>query len=89
MILVSLFDSKAQTWSNPHVCQNKAAALREFGMLVNDSRGSLVSQNPADFDLFQVACCNDLFDGELRPCSPAFHLANGKDVKQLPPEVKS
>lgn len=81
MILVSLFDSKAKTWSNPHVCQNKAAALREFGMLVNDGGRTLVAQHPADFDLFEVAICADLFDGKLEPCSPPIHLANGNDVK--------
>lgn len=84
MILVSLHDIKAQTWSNPHVCQNKAAALREFGMLVNDNHNTLVAGHPADFDLFQVATCSDLFDGKLVPCLPAEHLANGNDVKIVP-----
>lgn len=80
MILVSLFDAKAQTWSNPHCCQNKATALREFQSLVNDGGRTLVSQHPADFDLFEVATCEDLFDGKLVPVSAPIHLANGNDV---------
>lgn len=87
MILVSLYDVKAETWSNPHVCANKAAALREFGLLVNDSRETLVKQHPADFDLYQVALCADLFDGHLEPCNPPVHLANGNDVR-INPEVQ-
>lgn len=85
MILVSLRDTKAETWSNPHVCQNKAAALREFGMLVNDSRGTLVSGHPADFELYQVAEISDIFDGVIKPSTPPVHLASGLDVRVSSP----
>lgn len=83
MILVSLYDAKAETWSNPHACANKATALREFQSLVWDGGKTLVSQHPADFDLFEVATCNDLFDGKLVPCSAPIHLANGNDFIKL------
>ena len=85
MILVSLRDTKAETWSNPHVVQNKAAALREFGMLVNDRSRSLVAEHPADFELYQVAEIADIFDGVVKPCTPPLHLASGVDVRVAPP----
>lgn len=80
MILVSLFDAKAQTWSNPHVCQNKAVALREFASLCNDDRGTIVSANPTDFDLFVVGEFEEPFKGIICPLDAPLHLANGKDV---------
>lgn len=79
MILVSLRDSKAETYSAPHACANKATALREFGMLVNDSGNTLVSGHPADFDLFLVATLADPFDGVVTGVTPE-HLANGLDM---------
>ena len=80
MILVSLFDSKAETWSNPHVCQNKAVAIREFAALCNDDRGTIVSSNPADFDIFVVGEFEEPFKGIIKSLDAPLHLANGKDV---------
>lgn len=79
MILVSIRDSKAETWTPPHPTTNKAVALREFGCLVNDNSQTLVSQHPADFDLFQVASLDDPFTGKVEGNVPE-HIANGLDM---------
>lgn len=84
-ILVSIHDAKADTWTPPHTVDSKAAAIREFGMLVNDRQQTMISEHPADFDLFQVGtwdCVAGLVDGLNGGKNPmAIHIANGVDVK--------
>lgn len=81
MILVSLYDAKAETWTSPRVCANVPCAIREFGALVNDGANTIVSANPTDFDLFQVAELPEPFVGKVVPLDAPKHIANGKDVK--------
>lgn len=82
MLLVTLKDNKAETWSLPKWTHNKATALREFGQLVNDrSAATLVSGNAADFDLFAVGSAPDPFVGLVQAYDAPEHLANGIDVK--------
>lgn len=81
MILVSLRDSKAETWTLPKWTNNKATALREFGALVNDRQATLLATAPGDYDLYQVGEAADVFDGTIIPCTPV-HIANGVDVKR-------
>lgn len=82
MILVSLHDLKADTWTPPHVVQNKAAALREFESLVNDSQHTLVSDHASDFDMFQIGEY-DSDTGVVAGFSLAdfVKVANGSEVK--------
>lgn len=54
MVLVSVYDSKAETWTPPHPSQSKASAIREFETLVNDGGKSMISQHPEDFSIHQV-----------------------------------
>lgn len=54
MILVSLFDVKAKTYSPPHPTQNKDTAIRELAMLVNAGDKSLIATNPEDYALYSV-----------------------------------
>lgn len=81
-ILVSLFDSKAETWSPPSCADSKAAAIRQFEMLVNDRQQTLVSTHPEDFTLFMLGD----FDGVMLKACDKIALANGIDVKR--PGVK-
>lgn len=81
MILVTLKDNKAETFSLPKWTHNKATALREFGQLVNDRTGTLVSGSPGDFDLYAVGSCPDPFLGSIQAFNSPEHLANGVDVK--------
>lgn len=80
-ILVSLYDSKSETWSNPVVADTKVSALRDFQTLVNRP-GTLPGDHPADFDLFLVGRWSQLPD-EKRPVllnCDFEHIANGLDV---------
>lgn len=77
-ILVSLFDSKAESWSPPACADSKAAAIRQFEMLVNDRQQTLVSTHPDDFSLFVLA---EFDDFQIKPVSRV-SLANGVDVKR-------
>ena len=53
MILISVFDQIAATWSNPAPCQNASAAVRDFLTACKDER-SLLGQHPEDFVLYEV-----------------------------------
>lgn len=81
MILVSMYDAKADSWTPPHVVANVPCAIREFAALVNDGGRTIVSNNPTDFDLFQVADLPEPFVGKVVPLDAPKHIANGKDVK--------
>lgn len=76
-IFVELYDSKADTYTQPSVAQSNADAIRQFGILVNDKQGTLVSLHPEDFTLYRVGFFQDYkIQGEDRQA-----LANGVDVK--------
>lgn len=77
-ILISIHDSKAETWSLPVCLDNKAVALRQFSDLVSDGR-TLVGLHFSDFDLWKVGEFDDL-TGVVSSSVPE-HLANGSDVK--------
>lgn len=81
MVLVSVYDTKAETWSRPVVADSKAAAMRDFGTLVTN-KDTLPGQHPEDFQLF---CLLEFRGGPVEGYlfetflnSPA-HLANGVD----------
>lgn len=54
MILVTVYDSKADSYTPPHPSQNDSTAVREFATLVNDGGKSMISQHPEDFSIFRV-----------------------------------
>lgn len=55
MILVSVHDVKAETYTPPYVSQSKASAIRDFEVVVNDKdKKTMISQHPEDFSLFLV-----------------------------------
>ena len=69
MILITVHDSVAGTWSNPVVAQNEAAAKRDFFTACQDDR-SMIGQHPEDFRLFAIAdWLPSLDEGKL----PMFH----------------
>lgn len=85
MVLVSVFDCKAETWSRPVVADSKAAAMRDFGTLVSN-KDTLPGQHPEDFQLYCLLEFNGNsagydFDKKLLLDSP-LHLANGVDYVQ-------
>lgn len=53
MILISVYDMVARTWSNPVAAQNASSAVRDFLTACKDDR-SLLGQHPDDFVLYEV-----------------------------------
>ena len=62
-LLISVKDSKAESWSVPASADTKAAAIRDFGSLVSDGR-TIIGQHPEDFDLYVVGSF-DLLAGTI------------------------
>lgn len=82
-ILISIYDGKAETWTPPACADSKAAALRQFEILVNDKQQTLVSTHPEDFTIYQVGS----FEGASLAGCDKLALANGIDVQRKPLEV--
>lgn len=81
MILVTIYDNKAETWSAPVASPSKAAAIRDFGMACR-REGTVMHDCPADFDLYQVADWTDGKKPSLVVCDHLTHLSNGVDHVQ-------
>lgn len=70
MILVSIFDSKTRTWSEPVSVPNVPTACRMADQMVRNSK-SIHSQYPEDFSLWNIGDFDqDDGDFELRPVTP-------------------
>ena len=54
MIIITVHDEVGDTWSNPVVAQNEAAAVRDFDTACSDKR-SLLGQHSTDFKLYAIA----------------------------------
>ena len=76
---VSIFDSKAQTFTPPYFVPAVGVAIREFGSLVNDGK-SLQSQYPGDFELFHLGDF-DPSTGCFVPLVEPKRIVSGADVK--------
>lgn len=54
----SLFDQKANVFSQPFFCVNHSVALRSFGQAATDS-STQISRTPSDFSLFHIGAFDD------------------------------
>jgi len=66
--IFSVYDNKAQVFSNPFFSTNKMTALRDFQAAAGDSN-SQISQYPDDFVLFNIGNFDEL-TGTIVPCLP-------------------
>lgn len=53
MLVITVHDKVAGTWSNPVVAQNAESAKRDFATACSNTQ-SLIGQHPDDFQLFAV-----------------------------------
>ena len=81
LLAITLFDSKAGSFSQPFFVPSLPSALRDFSILVNDGK-SLQSQFAADFDLYHIGSF-DTSTGLFTRIEMK-HIANGVDVKEVP-----
>lgn len=77
MILVSLFDKKAEYFHPAYCIRNKALACRAFSDAIINRNDSDLSNHPEDFELFQVGTF-DLDKGKLESISPV-SICSGLD----------
>lgn len=54
MILVSVYDKKAQTFSAPFSAINEQVAIRQFGDAVRDTNTAICA-HPEDYQLYKMA----------------------------------
>lgn len=66
MILISLYDEVAQTWSIPAVSENEFSAERDFYTACANTK-SLIGQHPKDFALYVVGEWHPTLDPDSRP----------------------
>lgn len=69
MIVFSVFDSKAQVFSQPMFAPTEGVAIRTFSNAANDPQ-SEISLHPEDYILFRVGEW-DAVAGELVGCLPS------------------
>lgn len=68
--LYSVYDSKADSFSQPMVRVNDNVAIRDFGIVVNDKRSeNAISVHPEDYTLFCVGEWSSS-EGKLSGISP-------------------
>ena len=53
MLVITVHDKVAGTWSPPTVVQNKQSAVRDFNTACS-SQDSLIGQHPYDFELYVI-----------------------------------
>lgn len=79
-LIFSIYDSKAETWSQPMFAHNIAVSLRNFAEAAK-SPDCLLSSHPGDFTLFHIGDFN-LQTGKLTVLDAAVNL--GTALEALP-----
>lgn len=75
----SVYDEKAQTYSNPVFVNNKGVALRSFMDEVANNQSQL-NKHSSDFKLYEVGEF-DNNEGMFKPYKVALFIANASDFK--------
>lgn len=53
MILASIYDSKAKSWTNPSCFRTRGEAIRQFHTIANTTTSD-IARYPADYTLFEL-----------------------------------
>jgi len=69
--IFSIFDDKAQVYSNPFFMPHTGMATRAFADLVNDGQSN-VAKHPSDFKLYQIGEFDDCSGGLTAVPQPVF-----------------
>lgn len=78
--IYSVYDSKAESYSQPILRMNDAVAQRDFGVMVNDP-GHAYNLHAEDYTLFCVGEW-DAIDGKLSGVVP-MSVCNGLQLKKV------
>lgn len=77
----SIFDEKAQVYSNPFFMPHVGQASRSFGDLVSDT-STQVCKHPEDFKLYQLAEYDDV-SGHFDSLKVPLFICNASDFKEV------
>lgn len=70
-VLCSIFDTKAQVFSNPFTSVNSLTALRSFSDAASDPHTE-IHRNPTDYVLYEIGTFDDVL-GVVMPSTPVNH----------------
>lgn len=76
--MCSIYDGKAEAWTNPMYFRSNGEAVRSFQDAANNKELD-VGRHPEDYALFEVGEF-DPRTGEVRPLVPPLHLATGVNL---------
>lgn len=71
MIIITVHDKVAGTWSPPTVAQNKDSAVRDFRTAVSNPQ-TIIGQHPDDFELYIVGEWITPYEANKLPVFSAF-----------------
>lgn len=77
----SIYDRKTLQYHPPFFASTDAGAVRSFSDLCNDTN-TQVGAHPNDYVLYLVGDYDDQ-KGELIPCAPLFHVADGQALVRV------
>lgn len=77
----AIFDSKAETYTQPVMHQNDATARRMFHTVCRD-KNTTYGQHPGDFTLFRLGTYDDA-DGMLQADDVFENLGNGAEYARI------
>ena len=69
-VMISVYDSKGEFYSNPICCKSKGEAVRSFEDEVNDPK-SPIFKHPEDYTLFAIGefddsnCCFAMYESKV------------------------
>jgi hypothetical protein len=79
--LYAVRDSKLNEYNQPYSLANDEVAKRVLSMAVNDSKKSMMTQYPSDYDLYWIGEYNSV-SGEVIPCKPVHVCSASSLVEQ-------
>lgn len=84
--LYSMFDQKTKFFHAPIYLTNDAEAIRNFSMVVNDSKGkNPVNLFPEDYDLYHLGTFDDI-TGYITPLKSPQHVIKAIQLKEAAPQ---
>lgn len=78
--LFSIYDEKTEVYSYPFQSDSKAAAVRQFRMMINNEKYEMLNKNPEDFSLWYLGEFNDSTGKFSHDKEPAVLLCKAVDL---------
>lgn len=87
LLIFSIYDQKAKSWSRPHFGEKVGNVVRQFGDIASDKQHP-IGQHPEDYALYQIGQWDD-DKGEIKMDATRTSLGMAQDfVKSSPSGIK-